>query len=270
MGNAHLRVSGHVAAMSEGEILDRADKVSTLTKSGMTAFGLDRTNAPVNVLVQGGVCWESSRRLYVRSEMKRRSPLRAINALEPMPRKTPDSTWAEIRTAYAAGIALREIARKLGIPAGTVLARAKGEGWTRQVRDAKALVARSGPPAVPVATGGSPNDATSAASVMWSVWRALWSAGCPLSKQWHRVRCLIVSRTSTASTKWPDEPTACTMATRSIEASVNGGAFTTVVAFRSTVAGSGFLALDTNNDGSPPQSRSRKTNRGRSFLPTSR
>jgi hypothetical protein len=41
--------------MSEGEILDRADKVSTLTKSGMTVFGLERTNAPVNVLVQVGL-----------------------------------------------------------------------------------------------------------------------------------------------------------------------------------------------------------------------
>jgi hypothetical protein len=38
-----------------GEILDRADKVSTLTKSGMTVFGLERTNAPVNVLVQVGL-----------------------------------------------------------------------------------------------------------------------------------------------------------------------------------------------------------------------
>ncbi|HZJ13630.1 MAG TPA: hypothetical protein VFD27_01200 [Chthoniobacteraceae bacterium] len=99
-------MSGHVAAMSEGEILDRADKVSTLTKSGMTVFGLERTNAPVNVLVQVGLL-----------------------GIEPP-------------IAYAAGIALREIARKLGIPAGTVLARAKREGWTRQVRDAKALVAR--------------------------------------------------------------------------------------------------------------------------------
>ena len=38
------------------------------------------------------------------------------------------STWAEIRTAYASGIGLREIARNMGIPAGTVLARSKREG----------------------------------------------------------------------------------------------------------------------------------------------
>jgi hypothetical protein len=52
------------------------------------------------------------------------------------------STWAEIRTAYASGIGLREIARNMGIPAGTVLARATREGWSRQVNNAKALAKR--------------------------------------------------------------------------------------------------------------------------------
>jgi len=49
------------------------------------------------------------------------------------------STWAEIRTAYASGIGLREIARNMNIPEGTVLARAKREGWTREIQNAKAL-----------------------------------------------------------------------------------------------------------------------------------
>ena len=47
--------------------------------------------------------------------------------------------WDQIKTAYAAGIGLREIARKMNIPEGTVLARAKREGWTREVNNAKAL-----------------------------------------------------------------------------------------------------------------------------------
>ena len=47
--------------------------------------------------------------------------------------------WEQIKTAYASGIGLREIARNMGIPAGTVLARAKREGWTRQIESAKAL-----------------------------------------------------------------------------------------------------------------------------------
>jgi hypothetical protein len=52
------------------------------------------------------------------------------------------STWAEIRTAYASGIGLREIARNMNIPEGTVLARAKREGWTQEIQNAKALVKR--------------------------------------------------------------------------------------------------------------------------------
>jgi len=57
-------------------------------------------------------------------------------------RTIPNSTWAEIRTAYASGIGLREIARNMGIPEGTVLARAKREGWTRQIESSKALAKR--------------------------------------------------------------------------------------------------------------------------------
>ena len=53
--------------------------------------------------------------------------------------RIPASTWAEIRTAYASGIGLREIARNMGIPAGTVLARASREHWTRRIESAKSL-----------------------------------------------------------------------------------------------------------------------------------
>jgi hypothetical protein len=57
-------------------------------------------------------------------------------------RTISNATWAEIRTAYASGIGLREIARNMGIPEGTVLARAKREGWTREIQNAKALAKR--------------------------------------------------------------------------------------------------------------------------------
>ncbi len=53
--------------------------------------------------------------------------------------------WEQIKTAYASGIGLREIARNMGIPEGTVLARAKREGWTREIQNAKALVKRENP-----------------------------------------------------------------------------------------------------------------------------
>jgi DNA invertase Pin-like site-specific DNA recombinase len=37
-----------------------------------------------------------------------------------MRRKITQETWEQIKTAYAAGINLREIARKMNIPQGTV------------------------------------------------------------------------------------------------------------------------------------------------------
>jgi hypothetical protein len=63
-------------------------------------------------------------------------------------KRIPESTWAEIRTAYASGIGLREIARNMNIPEGTVLARAKREGWTQQIQSAKALTKREDAPVV--------------------------------------------------------------------------------------------------------------------------
>ena len=42
--------------------------------------------------------------------------------------------WEQIKTAYAAGIGLREIARKMNIPEGTVLAHARRHGWTQQIQ----------------------------------------------------------------------------------------------------------------------------------------
>jgi len=59
--------------------------------------------------------------------------------------RLPNSTWAELRTAHASGIGLRELARNAGIPAGTVLARARREGWTARVQAARTL-AREAPP----------------------------------------------------------------------------------------------------------------------------
>jgi hypothetical protein len=49
--------------------------------------------------------------------------------------------WHQIKAGYAAGIGLREIARKMNIPEGTVLARAKREGWTQQIQAAKQAIA---------------------------------------------------------------------------------------------------------------------------------
>ena len=48
--------------------------------------------------------------------------------------------WQQIKAGYAAGIGLREIARKMNVPEGTVLARAKREGWTQQIAAAKQAI----------------------------------------------------------------------------------------------------------------------------------
>src|SRR5437588_3917416 len=40
-------------------------------------------------------------------------------------KRIPESIWTEIRTAYASGIGLREMARNMDIPEGTVLALSK-------------------------------------------------------------------------------------------------------------------------------------------------
>jgi hypothetical protein len=79
------------------------------------------------------------------------------NGQLPLPKRRVDSRisserWEQIKTAYASGIALREIARNMNIPEGTVLARAKREGWTREIQSAKALAKRedSAPAVSPV------------------------------------------------------------------------------------------------------------------------
>jgi hypothetical protein len=50
--------------------------------------------------------------------------------------------WEQIKTGHASGIGLREIARNMNIPEGTVLAHAKRERWTREIQNAKALAKR--------------------------------------------------------------------------------------------------------------------------------
>ena len=58
-----------------------------------------------------------------------------------MRRKITNETWEQIKTGYAAGVNLREIARKMKIPQGTVLAHAKRHGWTQQIQVATGQLA---------------------------------------------------------------------------------------------------------------------------------
>ena len=52
-------------------------------------------------------------------------------------KKISKETWRQVHTAYAQGISLREIAVNMGIPKGTVLAKAFREKWTAQIQTAK-------------------------------------------------------------------------------------------------------------------------------------
>lgn len=61
-------------------------------------------------------------------------------------------TWVELRTAYAAGASLRAMAGKFGMPAGTVLARAKREGWTQELERAKAIAPQQSRAITPLGT----------------------------------------------------------------------------------------------------------------------
>jgi hypothetical protein len=54
--------------------------------------------------------------------------------------------WQQIKTAYASGFPLREIARNMGVPEGTALARAKRKGWTQEIENAKAVARREDKP----------------------------------------------------------------------------------------------------------------------------
>ena len=63
-----------------------------------------------------------------------------------MRKSVSSASWEQIKTAHASGIGLREIARNMGLAEGTVLARAKREGWTRQIESSKALAKREDAP----------------------------------------------------------------------------------------------------------------------------
>ena len=78
-------------------------------------------------------------RFQIQSALEKR--LNSVNQYD-VKRVITKATWAEIRTAYASGIGLREIARNMDIPEGTVLARAKRENWTREIQTAKAIAKR--------------------------------------------------------------------------------------------------------------------------------
>ena len=80
--------------------------------------------------------------------------------------------WQQIKTAYASGIALREIARNMGIPEGTVLARTKREGWTSEIQSAKALTKHEDALMATPVEAVAMSLCSNAGNATWSAWRA--------------------------------------------------------------------------------------------------
>ncbi len=56
-----------------------------------------------------------------------------------MKNRVSRETWDQAKTAYASGIGLRELARRMGIPEGTMLARASRAHWTQRIEAAKSI-----------------------------------------------------------------------------------------------------------------------------------
>lgn len=56
-----------------------------------------------------------------------------------MKKKLLREQWSELKTAYASGLGLRELARNMGVAEGTILSRAKREGWSKQITEAKGI-----------------------------------------------------------------------------------------------------------------------------------
>src|SRR5437667_7588798 len=115
-------------------------------------------------------------------------------------RRISSTRWEQIKTAYASGIGLREMARNMGIPAGTVLARAKREGWTRQVESAKAVVRREDALLAVTPIEAVAMSMQRAGNATSNAWRASQSVALITSKQWTALKSstpLIKSRNST-------------------------------------------------------------------------
>jgi uncharacterized protein YjcR len=93
-------------------------------------------------------------------------------AKQPMRTQIRPERWEQIKTAYASGIGLREIARNMGIPEGTVLARANREGWTRQIQSAKAVVRREDGPLAVTPVEAVAMQCSSAGNATSNAWRA--------------------------------------------------------------------------------------------------
>ena len=118
-----------------------------------------------------------------------------------MRRQISAETWEQIKTAFASGIGLREIARNMGIPEGTVLARASREQWTPRIEAAKSLAKPAESAIVPACDAAALTMQERAQNGTSSEWRASQTRFCRTWNQWSRPKF------STARATWSDSIT---------------------------------------------------------------
>jgi hypothetical protein len=78
---------------------------------------------------QFGACFSPEASVTVHLNMSEQGNGQLPLAKRTVRNRVSSGLWEQIKTAYVSGIGLREIARNMDIPEGTVLARAKREGW---------------------------------------------------------------------------------------------------------------------------------------------
>jgi hypothetical protein len=78
--------------------------------------------------------FSSKTSITVHLNMSGRGNGRLPVAKRPLRIRISSERWEQIKVAYVSGIGLREIARKMNVPEGTVLAHAKRRGWTQQIQ----------------------------------------------------------------------------------------------------------------------------------------
>lgn len=125
-----------------------------------------------------------------------------------MRRKITNEMWEQIKTAYASGIGLREIARNMDIPEGTVLARANREGWTREIQNAKALAKREDAPRTVTPVQAVAMSIRQRGGATLNAWRAFQSVALITLKQWTAPKSSTPLMKSKNSTRLRAAPTA--------------------------------------------------------------
>jgi hypothetical protein len=132
-----------------------------------------------------------------------------------MRRKISPATWEQIKVAYVSGIALRELARKMAIPEGTVLQHAKRNRWTQQLKAATGQLSTlssdviTPPQPVPAPVSHSVAEIMRDHKTQTKYALAKWTAAAAEEAAQHRNKLSIAGKVKDVAgvhrTLWPEE-----------------------------------------------------------------